>query len=93
MSGRSFEERSTNLTNGITDPVLGLIRLTKRTSASRRGTVLDDGVRDTLFGSGSDWFFSFAKDRVLRRMQPKAGAPARIVHGRQTWDRHLACLS
>jgi Ca2+-binding RTX toxin-like protein len=64
MSGRSFEERSTNLTNGITDPVLGLIRLTKRTSASRRGTVLDDGVRDTLFGSGSDWFFSFAKDRV-----------------------------
>jgi Ca2+-binding RTX toxin-like protein len=65
MSARSFDERSINLTDGITDPVLGLIQLTRRTRSNRRGTVLDDGVRDTLFGSaGSDWFFSFAKDSV-----------------------------
>ncbi len=64
-SARSFEERSTNLANGITDPELGLIQLTRRTSSNRRGTVLDDGVRDSLFGGGgSDWFLVFPNDAV-----------------------------
>lgn len=64
-----FRQRTRRLDNGITDPILGLLRL-KRSAAPGDGlTVLDDGTRDAFFGSpASDWFFDFAPlDEVRRR--------------------------
>jgi Ca2+-binding RTX toxin-like protein len=66
-STRSFEDRCTNLETGIRDPKLGLIRLVRKTRSAPKGTVLDDGTRDVLFGgAGYDWFFDFAKDETDR---------------------------
>jgi Ca2+-binding RTX toxin-like protein len=60
-STNSFEDRRKNLETGV-------VQLTKRTNTNRKGTVLDDGVRDSLFGGGgSDWFFDFAKDQLGAR--------------------------
>jgi Ca2+-binding RTX toxin-like protein len=70
-SGRSFDDRCTNLQTGITDPgnpKLGTIRLNRKDQSNHKGTVLDDRARDVLLGSlGSDWFFEFASDDVRDR--------------------------
>lgn len=63
VSASSFQERRTNLDNGIFDATVGFVQLRRRTNAYRRGTVHDDGVRDTLYGDpAGDWIFSFARD-------------------------------
>jgi hypothetical protein len=37
-----------------------------------KATVLNDGIRDALFGGpGSDWFFDFANDDVRDRTLPE----------------------
>ena len=61
-------ERQANLTSGIPDPgnSKGLIRLTPRSSANRKGTVVDDNAIDVFHGiSASDWIFTFTKDSVV----------------------------
>jgi Ca2+-binding RTX toxin-like protein len=60
-----FETRRTNLDAGVTDPLAGVIQLKKKDKTNLKGTVLDDKVRDQLFGGGGDdWLFDFAKDET-----------------------------
>jgi hypothetical protein len=61
-SGNSFDARCTKLDAGFTDdPLVGFIQLKRKTKTS--GTVIDDKVRDQLFGGeGRDWFLNFNKD-------------------------------
>jgi hypothetical protein len=67
-SASLFQDRCRNLEKGIKEPALGLIRLARKTKSDTKGTVLDDGLRDALFGGeGNDWFFSFAKDDLQDR--------------------------
>jgi uncharacterized delta-60 repeat protein len=61
----SFGNRCSTLATGYTDPTAGWIQLKRKDKTNVKGTVLDDRVRDSLFGGpGSDWFFDFAKDEV-----------------------------
>jgi hypothetical protein len=61
----SFDERRSALENGIDDVAAGRIQLQRRTASNRRGTVLDDRVRDLLLaGAGSTWLFDFPTDSV-----------------------------
>jgi Ca2+-binding RTX toxin-like protein len=63
-SGNSFDARCTKLDAGFTDdPLVGFIQLKRKTKTS--GTVIDDKVRDQLFGGqGSDWLLNFNKDET-----------------------------
>ena len=66
-SNEEFTVRSKRLTDGIVDPAnpKGLIQLVRKDKTHAKGTVLDDMAADSLFGgSGSDWFFDFAKDNA-----------------------------
>jgi Ca2+-binding RTX toxin-like protein len=61
----SFGNRCSKLDTGFADPKAGWIQLRRKDKTNPKGTVLDDGVRDALFGGpGSDWFLDFAKDEV-----------------------------
>jgi len=61
----SFDQRRSTLETGFKDLAAGWIQLQRRTSSNRKGTVLDDGVRDLLFAdSGADWLFNIGKDLV-----------------------------
>jgi Ca2+-binding RTX toxin-like protein len=65
-SGRKFADRAVRLEAGIPTAV-GTISLTRRTAAKANGTVIDDAVRDTLWGAaGKDWFFDFAPFDVVK---------------------------
>jgi Ca2+-binding RTX toxin-like protein len=66
-SGDSFESRCGQLEGGFTDSMGTFVQLKPKTKTDRKGTVLDDGVRDTLFGDpASDWLFLFKKDQIGR---------------------------
>lgn len=59
---RSFKTRADRLDVGITLPALGTLSL------RRNESVLDDSVRDVLYGGwGSDWFLDFSGDEVRDR--------------------------
>jgi Ca2+-binding RTX toxin-like protein len=62
-----FQARCSNLETGIKDPKTGLVQMVRKTTSNPKGTVIDDRVKDVLYGSaGSDWFFDFAKDETDR---------------------------
>ncbi len=64
-STRPFPERIDRLDAGITDPDLGLLQLKPGL------TVLDDAVRDILFGSeNSDWLFDLSPLDRIRHETP-----------------------
>lgn len=62
----SFDERSRTLDTGFDDDLAaGWIQLQRRTRSNRKGTVVDDGVRDLLFAdTGTTWLFDSGKDLV-----------------------------
>jgi Ca2+-binding RTX toxin-like protein len=62
----SFAERCVNLETGNFGS--GTISLKRKTPANPNGSVIDDAVRDTLWGAaGNDWFFDFALDVVKNK--------------------------
>jgi hypothetical protein len=64
-STRSFQERCDKLEAGFQDTIAGWTRLKRKEKAFPKGTVLDDGARDTLLRSlGDDWFLAFPSDDV-----------------------------
>jgi Ca2+-binding RTX toxin-like protein len=64
-SDKPFDTRCANLDEGVPDLLARIVELTRKTKTYRKGTVLDDKVRDKLFGgAGNDWLFNFAKDAV-----------------------------
>jgi Ca2+-binding RTX toxin-like protein len=71
-SDQAFGERFDLLDRGFKDPAVGFIQFKRRGKQSPRGTVLDDGMRDSLFGGpGSDWFLDFPNDDVRDRTLPE----------------------
>jgi hypothetical protein len=66
-SAESFQDRCNRLDAGFKDSTAGFIQLKRKDKTFPKGTVLDDKLRDTLFGGlGSDWFFDFANDTTDR---------------------------
>jgi len=66
-AARTFQERVNRLDQGVVT-ALGTIALKRRTATEPNGTVLDDAVRDNLFGAaGNDWFLNFGLDVVKNR--------------------------
>jgi Ca2+-binding RTX toxin-like protein len=69
-SNKSFDDRCNRLDSGFRDPLdprAGFIQLKRKTAKASKGTVLNDGLRDSLFGGdGSDWFLDFADDQTDR---------------------------
>jgi Ca2+-binding RTX toxin-like protein len=65
-SDNSFDARCTKLDVGFTeDPLVGFIQLKKKNKANPKGTVIDDKVRDQLFGGeGNDWILNFTNDEA-----------------------------
>jgi Ca2+-binding RTX toxin-like protein len=64
-SDAEFAHRCQHLSDGIVDPgnAKNTIRLTPKTKANPKGTVLDDKAADQLFGGlGDDWFFPFGNE-------------------------------
>jgi hypothetical protein len=62
-SADSFDDRWSELDIGFTDPVAGFIQLRRMTVAYPKGKVLDDRVRDEIFGdAGSNWLLDFHTD-------------------------------
>jgi Ca2+-binding RTX toxin-like protein len=71
-SATAFGERCDLLENGFKHPAAGFVQLKRRDRLNRKATVLDDGIRDSLFGGpASDWFFDFASDDVRDRTLPE----------------------
>ncbi len=63
-SGGWFKVRTRRLDAGLDAPTAGLVRLKRSVTAGDGLTVLDDSVRDVLYGNqGNDWFLHFA-DKV-----------------------------
>lgn len=63
-SGGWFKVRTRRLDAGLDAPTAGLVRLKRSAAAGDGLTVLDDSVRDVLYGNqGNDWFLHFA-DKV-----------------------------
>jgi len=61
----SFDERCRTLDAGFDDLVAGWIQLQRRSKSNRKGSVVDDGVRDLLFAdTGTTWLFDSSKDLV-----------------------------
>jgi hypothetical protein len=64
-SSESYQARCDKLDAGFRDVTAGWIQLKRKEKTNPKGTVLDDAVRDSLFGgAGANWLFNFATDQT-----------------------------
>jgi Ca2+-binding RTX toxin-like protein len=64
-SSSPFEARRGRLDAGLQDSTAGWIQLKRKGKTNRKGTVLDDALRDSLFGGADDdWLFNFVSDET-----------------------------
>jgi hypothetical protein len=60
---KPFQDRCAKLDTGWEDLTAGFIQVKRRGKTNPKGTVIDDKVRDQLFGGeGDDWLLSFANN-------------------------------